>query len=59
MRTSNSLGLKIWVLGYQFPNQNDYWDGNWLNVVVEVAVSGAPHQSKRGHLANNRTRRIY
>ena len=34
-------GLSIWVLGRQFPDQNDYWDGNWLNVRVRVEPTGA------------------
>jgi hypothetical protein len=33
-------GLSIWVLGRQFPHQNDYWDGNWLNVRVRVEATG-------------------
>ena len=44
-----SLGpLKIWVLGRQFPDHQDFWDGNWLNVTAKcvgvgsrVEVSGA------------------
>jgi hypothetical protein len=29
------------VLGRQFPDQNDYWDGNWLNVWVRVEATEA------------------
>ena len=25
-------GLQIWVHGRQFPDSDDYWDGNWLYV---------------------------
>jgi hypothetical protein len=46
---SISIGpLKIWVLGRQFPDHQDYWDGNWLNCTAlcegagsRVQVSGA------------------
>jgi hypothetical protein len=30
--------LKIWVLGRQFPDATDYWDGNWLNIVAHYSV---------------------
>jgi hypothetical protein len=33
--------LKIWVIGRQFPEASDYWDGNWLNVVAHCAAEGA------------------
>lgn len=35
------FGLSLWVLGRQFPNSNDYWDGNWLNVRALVEAPGA------------------
>ena len=46
---SISIGsLKIWISGRQFPEHQDYWDGNWLNVTAlcegngsRVKVSGA------------------
>jgi hypothetical protein len=34
-------GLAIWALGWQFPNSEDYWDGNWLNVYARVEAFGA------------------
>lgn len=34
-------GMSLWVLGRQFPDLDDYWDGNWLNVQVRVEASGA------------------
>jgi hypothetical protein len=34
-------GFSLWVLGRQFPNAEDYWDGNWLNVRAQVEASGA------------------
>jgi hypothetical protein len=37
-------GLSIWVLGRQFPDANDYWDGNWLNVQVRVEALEASVQ---------------
>jgi hypothetical protein len=27
-------GLRIWVHGRQFPESDDYWDGNWLMVTA-------------------------
>lgn len=35
------FGLKIWVVGRQFPDAGDYWDGNWLQVEVHMAANGA------------------
>lgn len=29
--------LKIWIAGRQFPNETDYWDGNWLQVEARCA----------------------
>lgn len=34
-------GLEIWVHDRQFPDIEDYWDGNWMNVVVRCMASGA------------------
>ena len=34
-------GFSLWVFGYQFPNDTDYWDGNWLNVRARVEAPGA------------------
>jgi len=34
-------GLQIWVHSRQFPDSEDYWDGNWLNVSVHCGSKGA------------------
>lgn len=34
-------GLQIWVQRRQFPDSNDYWDGNWLQVVTHCGASGS------------------
>jgi hypothetical protein len=34
-------GCSLWVLGRQYPESDDYWDGNWLRVRVLVEASGA------------------
>jgi hypothetical protein len=34
-------GLQIWVHGRQYPDADDYWDGNWLNVTAHCGASGA------------------
>jgi hypothetical protein len=33
--------LQIWIHGRQFPNEEDYWDGNWLNVTAHCGAQGA------------------
>ena len=33
--------LQMWVHGRQFPNMQDYWDGNWLRVTARCAGAGA------------------
>lgn len=39
---SISIGpLKIWILGRQFPEHQDYWDGNWLNVTALCEGNGS------------------
>jgi hypothetical protein len=27
-------GLEIWIHGNQFPDENDYWDGNWMDITA-------------------------
>jgi len=34
-------GLQIWVHGRQFPEANDYWDGNWLRITAHCGTHGA------------------
>ena len=34
-------GLKIWVHARQFPDLEDYWDGNWIIVTVHCHSPGA------------------
>lgn len=34
-------GLQIWVHGRQFPDLQDYWDGNWLKVTAHCGAAGA------------------
>jgi hypothetical protein len=34
-------GLQIWIHGRQFPNEDDYWDGNWLRVTAHCGTHGA------------------
>jgi hypothetical protein len=33
--------LSIWVLGREFPDKEDYWDGNWLRAVARAEAPGA------------------
>lgn len=33
--------FKLWIHGRQFPNSNDFWDGNWLNISAYCGESGA------------------
>ena len=39
-------GLRLWVHGRQFPQSQDYWDGNWLIVTVHCIY---PQSSVRAH----------
>ena len=34
-------GLEIWVHGNQFPDSNDYWDGNWVNITAKCTSKNA------------------
>ena len=34
-------GLALWIHGRQFPDANDFYDGNWLNVTAHCAAAGA------------------
>src|SRR4051812_8765995 len=33
--------LKIWIVGRQFPDLHDYWDGNWLSTIARCEGSGS------------------
>ena len=33
-------GFELWVHGRQFPDSQDYWDGNWLNVTAHCGAAG-------------------
>jgi hypothetical protein len=35
------LGLSLWIDGRQFPDADDYWDGNWLVVRARMETNGA------------------
>ncbi len=32
--------LEVWILGYQFPLDTDYWDGNWLIALAKCEADG-------------------
>jgi len=34
-------GFQLWVHGRQFPESQDGWDGNWLNVATHCGGAGA------------------
>jgi hypothetical protein len=34
-------GFQIWIHGRQYPNNHDYWDGNWLRVTAHCGGNGA------------------
>lgn len=34
-------GFQLWVHGRQFPEADDYYDGNWLRVTAHCGASGA------------------
>ncbi len=34
-------GLQVWIWGRQFEDAQDYWDGNWLNVLAHCGSAGA------------------
>jgi hypothetical protein len=38
--------LAIWVRGRQFPDSQEYWDGNWLSVLVQVDAAYAVVQAE-------------
>jgi len=33
--------LNLWIHGRQFPNADDFWDSNWLNISALCSESGA------------------
>ncbi len=47
-------GFSLWVLGRQFPDATDYWDGSWFNVRARIEAPGAVVQAQ-GCLVLRRT----
>jgi hypothetical protein len=39
--TFELAGFQMKVLGRQFPDHNDFWDGNWLNVTCKCVAFGS------------------
>ena len=37
----NLNGFQLWVHARQFPNERDYWDGNWLNATAHCGTHDA------------------
>lgn len=40
-------GLRMWIHGWQFPDSDDFWDGNWLLATV-VCMSDASRVVAKG-----------
>jgi hypothetical protein len=38
--------LAIWIRGRQVPDSRDYWDGNWLSVLMQVDAAYAVVQAE-------------
>lgn len=38
-------GFEVWIYGRQFPESDDYWDGNWLNVLARCTASSSVVQA--------------
>jgi hypothetical protein len=34
-------GLRVWVLGREFEDSQDFWDGNWLRVLAHCGAEDA------------------
>ena len=45
-------GLSVWVLRREFPDAEDYWDGNWLDVFARVEAPGASVEASGPWLRN-------
>lgn len=45
--------FSLWVNGREFSNAEDYWDGNWLNVLARVEAHGATVEASGAILRNS------
>ena len=34
-------GFQLWIHGRQFPDSQDSWDGNWLNITAHCGANGS------------------
>ena len=39
--TLKLVGFQLWIHGRQFPESQDFWDGNWLSVTAHCGANGA------------------
>ena len=39
-------GFELWIYGRQFPESDDYWDSNWLNVIALCTATGSIVQAE-------------
>ncbi|VVT12288.1 WapI family immunity protein [Erythrobacter sp. EC-HK427] len=46
-------GLSIWIEGREFPDSDDFWDGNWLRVRALMLTHGARVECTGPFLRNN------
>ena len=44
--------FKLWVHGYQYPDCDDYWDGNWLRATAICSENGATVQISGAFIRN-------
>lgn len=34
-------GLSLWAIAREFPDSDDYWDGNWIRILARASAPGA------------------
>lgn len=34
-------GFELWIYGRQFPKSDDYWDGNWLDILARCTANSS------------------
>jgi hypothetical protein len=46
-------GLSIWGVRRAYPQSEDYWDGNWLNIQARVEAPGSHVEITPDHMTQS------
>ncbi|WP_032900811.1 WapI family immunity protein [Mesorhizobium ciceri] len=52
-------GLSLWAMAREFPDSDDYWDGNWIHILARVDASGAQVEVQGPYIRSDELKKFY